>query len=131
MGACASTQTTTMPTNPKFGMRLPKQQQHQQQSNLDSIKIIHMDGCIEEFSDPIKASKITSRNPNFFLCNSEQMLIGSCVPSLSPDENLQIGQIYFLLPLSLAQSPLSLPDLCNFAIKASSALRTLQSPFFR
>ncbi|XP_008457799.2 uncharacterized protein LOC103497401 [Cucumis melo] len=134
MGVCASTQTP-ITRNPKCGIKFSKQQQQQQQQhqllNLDSIKVIHMDGFIEEFSDPIKASKITSRNPNFFLCNSEQMLIGSCVPSLSSDENLQIGQIYFLLPLSLAHSPLSLPDLCNFAIKASSALRNIPSPFFR
>ncbi|KAE8651930.1 hypothetical protein Csa_006329 [Cucumis sativus] len=131
MGVCASTQTP-LTRNPKCGVKFPKQQQQQQQLlNLDSIKVVHMDGFIEEFSDPIKASKITSRNPNFFLCNSEQMLIGSCVPSLSSDENLQMGQIYFLLPLSLAHSPLSLPDLCNFAIKASSALRNIQSSLFR
>ncbi|KAG6571421.1 hypothetical protein SDJN02_27984, partial [Cucurbita argyrosperma subsp. argyrosperma] len=127
MGVCASTHTATISANPKRGMRLHQQQQ----PNLDSIKVIHMDGFVQEFSDPIKASKITSHNPNLLLCNSDEMFIGSRVPSLSPDENLQLGQIYFLLPLSLAQSPLSLPDLCNFAIKASSALPTLQSPCFR
>ncbi|KAJ0077633.1 hypothetical protein Patl1_36309 [Pistacia atlantica] len=51
---------------------------------------------------------------------------------ISPgEEQLQPGQIYFLLPLSKSQEPLTLQDLCSLAIKASSALPKLtsQPPF--
>ncbi|XP_022158695.1 uncharacterized protein LOC111025158 [Momordica charantia] len=117
MGVCVSTQTTN---SSRRGITVSQLESIHRRS---TIKIVHMDGLIEEFADPIKASKIASRNPNFLLCNSEQMLIGSCVPALSGDEDLQLGQIYFLIPRCQAHTPLSLPDLCNLAIKASSALR--------
>lgn len=96
-----------------------------------TAKIIHMHGRLQEFREPIKASHILSQNPNFYLCSSESMFIGSKVPHLAKEEQLQLGQIYFLLPLSMSQSPLTLQDLCWLAIKANSALPKLtpQPPF--
>ncbi|XVE87233.1 hypothetical protein DITRI_Ditri18aG0100100 [Diplodiscus trichospermus] len=55
------------------------------------------------------------------------MSIGTCVPHVPDDEELQPGQIYFLLPLSQSHKPLSLPDLCSLAIKASSDLSSSNS----
>lgn len=85
-------------------------------------KVIHADGRMEEFKQPIRAINITSENPGFFLCNSELMFIGSCVPELAEKDVLEAGQIYFLMPNSRAHYPLSLADVCALAIKASSAL---------
>ncbi|KAH0977700.1 hypothetical protein GBA52_027419 [Prunus armeniaca] len=50
------------------------------------------------------------------------MYVGSCAPQVPKDEELRLGQIYFLMPLSQSKSPLSLQDLCSLAIKASAAL---------
>ncbi|XP_031286737.1 uncharacterized protein LOC116145414 [Pistacia vera] len=96
-----------------------------------TAKIIHMDGRLQEFREPIKAAHILSQNPNCYLCSSESMFVGSQVPHLAGEEQLQPGQIYFLLPLSKSQEPLTLQDLCSLAIKASSALPKLtsQPPF--
>ncbi|KAJ4716440.1 HTH-type transcriptional regulator [Melia azedarach] len=87
-----------------------------------TAKIIHLDGRLQEFRQPIKAGSILSQNPNCFLCSSESMYIGSQVPRLLEDEEIQLGQIYFLMSLSRSQSPLTLQELCSLAIKASSAL---------
>ncbi|PON44730.1 hypothetical protein TorRG33x02_330300 [Trema orientale] len=77
---------------------------------------------LEELKQPLKAAQVLSRTPNCFLCSSESMFVGAHPPQLGPDDYLQLGQIYFLLPLSHSRAPLSLPDLCALAIKASSAL---------
>ncbi|KAJ4716441.1 HTH-type transcriptional regulator [Melia azedarach] len=93
-----------------------------------TAKIIHLDGRLQEFRQPIKAGSILSENPNCFLCCSESMYIGSQAPRLPEDEELQLGQIYFLMRLSKSQFPLTLQELCSLAIKASSALsRTTSS----
>ncbi|GAV68265.1 DUF4228 domain-containing protein [Cephalotus follicularis] len=84
--------------------------------------VIHMDGRVEQLKKPIQAKIITSQNPNCFLCSSESMFIGTCVPRVPDEEDLQLGLIYFLLPQSEARKPLSLPDLCGLAIKASCAI---------
>ncbi|KAB1214629.1 hypothetical protein CJ030_MR5G002860 [Morella rubra] len=88
-----------------------------------TAKVIHMDGWLQEFKHPVQAQAVTSQNPNCFLCSYESLNIGTCAPQLAASEELQPGYIYFLMPLSYAHQPLSLPDLCSLAIKATSALR--------
>ena len=87
--------------------------------------VIDLDGGLPEFKQPIKACYVLSQNPNCFLCSSETMFIGSHVPHVADDEELQLGQIYFLMPISKSQTPLSLQDLCALGIKASTALNNL------
>ena len=87
-----------------------------------TAKVINLDGKLEEFLFPIKAGLILSQNPNCFLCNSETMFINSVAPPVADNEELQLGQIYFLIPLSKSQTPLSLQDLCVLAVKASAAV---------
>ncbi|OMO92188.1 hypothetical protein COLO4_17794 [Corchorus olitorius] len=108
MGNCASSHYTTKSGN------LPP-----------TTKIIHPDGMLQEFRQPIKASLVLSQNPNTFLCNSELMYVNSLLPQVPEDEELQLDQIYFLMPCSKSQAQLSLQELCSLAIKASSALSHL------
>ncbi|ONH96691.1 hypothetical protein PRUPE_7G146300 [Prunus persica] len=116
MGACAST-----PTRTRNGSRGGPAGSDMIRRAPSSI-VIHVDGRMQELKLPTQAKHITSQNPNHFLCNSETMSVGTCVPNVPEEEELQPGQIYFLLPLCEAQKPLSLPDLCALAIKAASAL---------
>lgn len=88
-----------------------------------TAKVIHLDGRLQEFMESIKASHILSQNPNFFLCSLESMYVDSHAPHVPIDEELQLGQIYFLIPTSKSHVPLSLQDLCSLAIKASTALQ--------
>lgn len=110
MGNCASPQYAT---NCAFTFTLHSQ---------STVKIVHTDGSLQEFKQPIKANLVLSQNPNCFLCNSESMYVNSHLPHVADDEELQLGQIYFLVPLSKSHALLSLQELCSFAIKASSAL---------
>ncbi|KAM1006370.1 hypothetical protein FF1_003085 [Malus domestica] len=87
-----------------------------------TAKIIHLDGKLQELRHPVQATHVLSQNPNFFLCTSESMDVDSYAPQVPEDEELQLGQIYFLMPLSQTKSSLSLQDLCSLAIKASAAL---------
>lgn len=84
------------------------------------VKVIHPDGRHQEFRQPIKASHVLSHNPNCFLCSSEAMYVGSRAPHVPGDEELQLGQIYFLMSSSKSETPLSLQDLCALAIKATT-----------
>ncbi|KAM3377063.1 hypothetical protein P3S68_009476 [Capsicum galapagoense] len=84
--------------------------------------VIQINGKLQEFRQPITAGEILVQNPNFFLCSSEAMNVNSLVPQLAKDEMLQLGQLYFLMPISKLQTPLSLQDMCVLAVKASTAL---------
>ncbi|KAL1324093.1 hypothetical protein HN51_034274 [Arachis hypogaea] len=107
MGACASSQFTN------------KSRKQRWQS---SVNIIDMDGKLEKYKEPIKAEHALFKNSDCFLCSSEKMYVGSVLPHVDPNEDLQLDQIYFLVPLSKSHVPLSLKELCVFAIKANAAL---------
>ncbi|KAH7835685.1 hypothetical protein Vadar_028755 [Vaccinium darrowii] len=109
MGICASSQTTR-----GEGGGVTKWP--------PTAKVIDLEGGLQEFIQPIRAGQILYQNPNCFLCSSETMFLGSRMPQVPNNEELQLGQIYFLIPISKSQTPLTLPDLCALAIKASSAL---------
>ncbi|MED6167375.1 hypothetical protein PIB30_002350 [Stylosanthes scabra] len=93
-----------------------------------SIMIMNMDGKrIMEYHRPIPASHVVSDTPGYFLCNSESMHVGTCMPRVPDDEELLPGRIYFLVPISKSREPLTLPLLCDLAVKAGSALATTNS----
>nr|DAD40610.1 TPA_asm: hypothetical protein HUJ06_014933 [Nelumbo nucifera] len=93
-----------------------------------TAKVIHVDGKLQEFKYPTTAGHVILQNPNCFLCSSESMNLDSCVPHLGDNEELEIGQIYFLMPLSQSNKLLSLSDLCILAVKASKVLGVKQNP---
>ncbi|MFS7920694.1 hypothetical protein Hanom_Chr03g00227821 [Helianthus anomalus] len=112
MGLCASCHCTT--------------KQRRLMNNWSStVKVINSgDGRLQEFRQPIMASHVLSGHPTAFLCSSDTMFVGCHVPQMPGNEELQIGQIYFLMPLSNSNHPLSLQELCSLAVKAGSALQT-------
>ncbi|KAK1431185.1 hypothetical protein QVD17_14472 [Tagetes erecta] len=112
MGLCASCHFTT-----KQGRFV---------SNWSStVKVINSgDGRLQEFRRPIRACHVLSSHPAAFLCSSDAMFVGRIAPQMSGNEELQMGEIYFIMPLSNSNNPLSLQELCSLAIKAGSALQT-------
>ncbi|KAL5855750.1 hypothetical protein ACOSQ4_005552 [Xanthoceras sorbifolium] len=95
-----------------------------QNGSSTAIIIHHLGGKLQELRLPTKAGHVLSQNPNCFLCSSDSMQIDSPLPHMKEDEEFQLGQIYFLMPLRKSQlaPPLSLPELCALAIEASSLL---------
>ncbi|KAK8641615.1 hypothetical protein V6N13_011005 [Hibiscus sabdariffa] len=62
---------------------------------LDLIRIVHLNGYVEEITRPVSAGEILKANPNHVLskpCSHRQILI------LSPESQLRRGGIYFLIP---------------------------------
>ncbi|KAJ6766133.1 DUF4228 DOMAIN PROTEIN-RELATED [Salix purpurea] len=96
---------------------------------ISTAKIVHTDGRLQEFRQPIRASNVLSLNPNSFLCCAESMYIGCHLPQVPDDEELQLGQLYFLIPLSKSNIPLSLQELCSLASKADASLSQLDMGF--
>ncbi|KAK7367475.1 hypothetical protein VNO80_09487 [Phaseolus coccineus] len=123
MGACASspssktTITTAWMKNGGGGARASESFRRP-----SSIMVMDMAGRIKHFKQPIPAKTVLSDNPHCYLCNSESVHIGTCMPRVPDEEELIPGRIYFLVPLSHSHSPLSLTLLCDLAVKAGSAL---------
>ncbi|GAU17431.1 hypothetical protein TSUD_233080 [Trifolium subterraneum] len=84
-------------------------------------------GAIKEYKQPIRANVAVSENSDnknccYYLSNAESMCIGTCMPRVPDEEELLPGRIYFIVPLSYSDFPLSLSFLCDLAVKVSSAL---------
>lgn len=114
MGICAS----TMSTNTQGQLLITYEL-------TPTIKVINsVDGSLKEFEQPIKTSEVLSGHPDtFFLCNSEEIDVDCHVPQVTGTEELQPGQLYFILPISMSKGLLSLHELCLLAIQASKALK--------
>ncbi|KAK7341525.1 hypothetical protein VNO80_24457 [Phaseolus coccineus] len=113
MGICTSTEYSVKGGN---------------QSWQSTVNIVNMDGRLEQLQEPIKAWHVLSQNPNCYICCSETMYVGSPMLPVPPTQDLHLGLIYFLVPLSKYRVPLSLQDLGALAIKANAALAAAATP---
>ncbi|XP_031132036.1 uncharacterized protein LOC116033435 [Ipomoea triloba] len=120
MGICASAHVATESRRRRGGRLI--------MSTPAAAMVVNMNGALQEFRRPVKAADVLSDNPNCFLSNSEAMNVDSAMPQVAGDQDLQLGQLYFLLPVSMSHAPLSLQDMCALAIKASAALNDYYSP---
>ena len=84
---------------------------------LDLIRIVHLNGYVEEITRPVTAGEILKANPNHVLSKPCSQGVVRRILILSPDSELKRGSIYFLIPAS------SVPDKKksdNNAIKKST-----------
>ncbi|CAN8328175.1 unnamed protein product [Cochlearia groenlandica] len=91
-------------------------------TQVATAKLILQDGRMMEFTSSVKVGYILKKYPMSFICNSDDMDFDDAVTAVSADEELQIGQIYFALPLSWLCMPLKPEEMAALAVKASSAL---------
>ncbi|KAL2499759.1 hypothetical protein Adt_25309 [Abeliophyllum distichum] len=91
-------------------------------SSVVTAKLIFDDGRLQEFSYPVKVSYVLQKNPTCFICNSDEMDFDDVVSAVSDDEVLQLGQLYFALPLSRLKRRLKAEEMAALAVKASLAL---------
>ncbi|GKA33627.1 hypothetical protein Tco_0720056 [Tanacetum coccineum] len=96
-------------------------------TSVATAKLISHDGRLQEFSYPVKVSNVLQKNPNTFICNSDEMEFDNIVSAISGDEELHLGQLYFALPLSRLRQPLQPEEMAALAVKASSALAGCRS----
>ncbi|KAG2319153.1 hypothetical protein Bca4012_054593 [Brassica carinata] len=87
-----------------------------------TAKLILQDGKMMEFANPVKVGYVLQKYPMCFICNSDDMDFDDAVSAISADEELQLGQIYFALPLRWLREPLKAEEMAALAVRASSAL---------
>ncbi|XP_044948699.1 uncharacterized protein LOC123398283 [Hordeum vulgare subsp. vulgare] len=57
-----------------------------------------------------------------FLCSADGLELGGAVAAVAPDEELQPGQLYFVLPAAMRRRALQAEEMATLAIRASAAL---------
>jgi hypothetical protein len=67
---------------------------------LDLIRIVHLNGRVEEYGRPVAAGEILAANPNHVLSKPCSQGVVRRILIVSPDSELERGEIYFLIPSS-------------------------------
>ncbi|KAF7126554.1 hypothetical protein RHSIM_Rhsim11G0172300 [Rhododendron simsii] len=89
--------------------------------SVATAKLIFLDGAIQVYSSPVKVSHILDQNPACFVCHSDHMEFDEFVSAVDVDDELQMGHLYFALPVSWLAQPLQAEDMAALAVKASLA----------
>ncbi|KAJ8768720.1 hypothetical protein K2173_023624 [Erythroxylum novogranatense] len=71
---------------------------------LDLIRIVHLNGYVEEITRPVTAGEILKDNPNHVLSKPCSQGVVRRILILSPESELKRGSIYFLIPASSVPS---------------------------
>ncbi|XVF20385.1 hypothetical protein REPUB_Repub11eG0194000 [Reevesia pubescens] len=67
---------------------------------LDLIRIVHLNGYVEEITGPVMAGEILKANPNHVLSKPSSQGVVRKILIVSPESELKRGSIYFLIPAS-------------------------------
>ncbi|KAA8535777.1 hypothetical protein F0562_030789 [Nyssa sinensis] len=98
----------------------------QPQSVFSIIRVVHLNGYVEDFEQPTTVAQLTGKPPKHFVCTRAQLVSGGLKP-LKPDTQLEPGHFYFLLPFSTFRSDISPVDLGCMARKLITIAKS--SPF--
>ncbi|KAG6388995.1 hypothetical protein SASPL_150432 [Salvia splendens] len=91
---------------------------------IKSIRIVRLNGSVEEINYPITVAEVTGNQPKDFLFTQASLLAAAATP-LKMEAPLEAGLVYFLLPATLFQSNVSPVELAPIVRKlASIALNT-------
>lgn len=88
--------------------------------------VVSLAGVLRRYPIPVTASQVlcmeTSSPGAYFLCDSDRLDFDDYVKSLSPDEELEPEQVYFVLPVYKLRRRLAAAEMAALAVKASTAL---------
>lgn len=87
-----------------------------------TTKVILPDGRLQEYDQPVKVSYVVQKEPTCFICNSDDMELNGYVTALNSDEELRLGQLYFMLPLPMLRKRLHGEEMAALAVKANNVL---------
>ncbi|TVU10070.1 hypothetical protein EJB05_43578, partial [Eragrostis curvula] len=88
-----------------------------------TAKVVDFDGSMAQFAAPLTAHEaLLAAAASRFLCCSDELRFDAPTRAMAAHESLQIGQIYFALPLPMLGRPLSGQDMATLAVKATAAL---------
>lgn len=83
-------------------------------NNNNIIRVVHLNGSLEVYEDPITVAQVTGKQPKHFVFAQAQLLSLESKP-LDHRAQLELGNIYFLLPHSVFQSEVSPIDLATIS----------------
>lgn len=92
-------------------------------SNTGVVKVVSSDGRLEVYTRPVKAAELMLDKPGHFVCNSTDLKVGQRIPGLSADEELELRQLYFLLPMEMLYSVLTHEEISSLSYKASKVVK--------
>ncbi|XP_076899739.1 uncharacterized protein LOC143553684 [Bidens hawaiensis] len=91
--------------------------------NSTSAFVVTNKGELLEYPTPIFVSEVLEfEKPSSFLCNSDTLYCDQRIQSLDQEQQLDAGQIYFILPKTMLRRRLTTTDMAALANKASHAL---------
>ncbi|XP_073012142.1 uncharacterized protein [Typha latifolia] len=69
---------------------------------LDLVRVVHLNGHVDEYSRPISAGEILAAHPRHVLSKPCSQGLVRRILIVSPESELKRGQIYFLIPVTSA-----------------------------
>ncbi|KAL0370796.1 UNVERIFIED_CONTAM: hypothetical protein Sangu_0397700 [Sesamum angustifolium] len=97
---------------------------------LDLIRIVHLNGSVEEITGRVTAGEVLKNNPNHVLTKPCSQGMTRRILILSPESELKRGSIYFLIPASSLPAEKNSKILKKFSSskkKSSSAPEVISS----
>lgn len=95
-------------------------------TTFNTIRLVHLNGYVEDFVHPVSVGEIIGEPPYQFLCTASQLVSAATKP-LNPDVQLQPGNIYFVLPLSTLQDDVSPLDMASLAKRLTARAKSIRS----
>ncbi|XVE98837.1 hypothetical protein REPUB_Repub03eG0143100 [Reevesia pubescens] len=95
-------------------------------NTFNTIRLVHLNGYVEDFDHPISVNEVIGKPPKQFLCTAAQLVSAGSRP-LHPDTQLQPGHLYFLLPLSTLQDDISPLDMASVVKRLTARAKSIRS----
>ncbi|GLJ46354.1 hypothetical protein SUGI_0977120 [Cryptomeria japonica] len=89
----------------------------------NTVKVLAFNGGLQEFHTEMKVAEIMLENPQHFVCHSDSLEVGRRINALSADNDLELGHLYLVLPMSKLQRVLSGSEMASIAFRANSAMK--------
>lgn len=89
----------------------------------DCVRVIHMTGYVEDVKAPVTVAQIRRRSPPKDALYSSDYLTTFGSNPLRPDDQLQPGRVYFLLPQDVIRSETSAVDVANLMNRLVAAAK--------
>ncbi|XP_020704484.2 uncharacterized protein LOC110115562, partial [Dendrobium catenatum] len=98
-------------------------------NSLPTAKVINLDGTLMEYSQTVKVSHVLGLNKSSscFVCNADSIFYGQFIQALGSDRFIELGHLYFVLPPGKLEYRLTVADMVELAVSASSAFVAVAS----
>lgn len=91
---------------------------------IESIRVVHLNGYVEDFDQPVSVSQVTGNPPKHFVCTPAQLLSSTNGSKpLKPETQLEPGKIYFVLPYTAFQAEVSPLDLASMVKRLNTVAK--------